>query len=130
MCGYLLVESETVAKLAGTSVPSVAIRWGRLERLEFGAISKAPWGLVMRQGERGRGGRRLHPVKAEACAAVPDRGGGTAHRVSIGAEAAAGGADQGDREVGSYEATHFEIRPLPFGRPPCLASRPPRTRGE
>ena len=37
------------------------------------------------------------------------------HRVSIGPEASARGADEGDREAGSYEATHFRVRPLPFG---------------
>ena len=91
------------------------MRRGRLERLESGAFSKAPYGRVKRQERGGSGALQLHAVKAEARAAVPDRGGVTAHRVSIGAEAAAGGADQGDREAGSYEATHFGVRPLPFG---------------
>ncbi|KAI2506073.1 hypothetical protein MHU86_8394 [Fragilaria crotonensis] len=63
-------------------------------------------------GGKGEGAHPLHAIEAEARSAVPDREGGTAHRVAVGAEAAARGANQGDREAGSYEATHFGIRPL------------------
>ena len=69
----------------------------------------------MRSGGRGDESWHLHAVEAEARSTVPYREGGSAHRVSIGAEASARGANQGDREARSYEATHFGVRSLPFG---------------
>ena len=68
---------------------------------------QAPSGVDIRQGEKSIGMHQLHSVKSEARAAIPHRVGGTSHRVPISPEAAARGANQGDREAGSYKATQF-----------------------
>jgi hypothetical protein len=61
-------------------------------------------------------GPGLHPVEAQTRAGIPNRGVDSVDRVAISPETAARGANQGDRQAGANEATHFGIRSLPFGR--------------
>ena len=100
----------TVPYASRSGAPVLYIRKSRIRGVLQGNASSGSG-----SGGRGEGAHRLHSIEAEARSAVPDRGGGSAHRVAIGAEAAAGGADQGDREARSYEATNFRVRSLPFG---------------
>ena len=58
----------------------------------------------------------LHPVEAQTRAGIPNRGVDSVDRVAISPETAARRANQGDRQAGANEATHFGIRSLPFGR--------------